>query len=262
MIKIKDIYDYINSIAPFENAEDWDNVGLLIGNMEYDVSKILVALDLNRAVLEQAIKESVNLIICHHPIIFKPLAKIQLGGMLSTLIANDINVICAHTNLDVAKYGVNFCLGKTLKLKNTKSLKSGLGTFFGMVGELGRELEQSEFLEEISNNLGIDIIRYYFPTGKKIKTVACCSGSGTFMLQDAVAVKADVLVTGDVKHSAWYEAEANRIGLVDAGHFNTENVVIPELVRQIRSKFKEVSCKEATYNVARYNFWGKRNCDL
>ena len=79
------------------------------------------------------------------------------------------------------------------------------------------------------------------------------------MLQDAVAAKADVLVTGDVKHSAWYEAEANRIGLVDAGHFNTENVVIPELVRQIRLEFKEVNCKEATYNIALYNFWSKRN---
>ena len=262
MTKIKDIYNYINNIAPFEDAENWDNVGLLVGNMEYDVSKVLVALDLSKAVLEQAVNESVGLIVCHHPVIFKPLAKIELGGMLSILIAHNISVICAHTNLDVAEYGVNFCLGKALNLKNARSLKNELGFFCGLLGELAEELEQSEFLEKVSNSLGIDVLKHYFPDGKKIKTVACSSGSGAFMLQDAVAAKADVLVTGDVKHSSWYEAEANIIGLVDAGHFNTENIVIPELVRQIKSEFKGVSCKEATHNVAIYNFWSKRNCDL
>lgn len=227
-----------------------------------NVSKILVALDLSKAVLEQAINEGVNLIICHHPVIFKPLAKIKLGGMLSTLIAHNISVICAHTNLDVAKCGVNFCLGKALNLKDAKSLKDEFGFFYGMLGELDKELEQSEFLERVSHSLGVGVLRCYFPTSKKIKTVACSSGSGAFMLQDAVAAKADVLVTGDVKLSSWYEAEANMIGLVDAGHFNTENVVIPELVMQIQSEFKEVICKEATHNVAIYNFWCKRNCDL
>lgn len=262
MIKVKDIYNCINNIAPFENAEDWDNVGLLIGNMEYNVNKVLVALDFNRAVLEQAVNEGANLIICHHPIIFKPLAKIKLGGILSTLIAHSISVICVHTNLDVAKCGVNFCLGKALDLKNAKGLQNKFGLFHGLIGVLDEELEQYEFLEKISRSLGADAIRYYFPTNKKIKTVACSSGSGAFMLQDAVEAKADVLVTGDVKHSAWYEAEANMIGLVDAGHFNTENVVVPELVMQIQSKFKEVSCKEATHNIELYNFWKKRNCDL
>lgn len=345
MLKVSDIYKYINLIAPFELAEKWDNVGLLIGNTNSKVSKVLLALDLNKAVLSQAIEERTDLIICHHPIIFKPLSRIELSSNLSELIKNDINVICAHTNLDKAKYGVNFCLAQKLGLNNLHGLKTEIAeprfmirthvskedvnkfetamkkvgideicsyqncisessdetikeielkmfckaeklelaiaalkslhpdkrpkfnlvkdhsqynsVSLGVVGEFKFDLDKFEFLEKISQGLNVDSVRYFFPNDKKIKRVACCGGAGASLLSDAIASKADAFITGDVRHDTWYLAENNNIGLIDAGHFFTENLVIDELNKRICTEFKDLDCKVSYGNTILSAVWIK-----
>ena len=123
MIKIKNIYEFIDSFAPFKDSMDFDNCGLLVGNINSEVNNVLVALDITNEVVEEAKKLGANLIISHHPVIFKPIKKIMSDSVVYNLIKNDIAAICAHTNLDMAEdTGVNTCLANALELKNLQPL--------------------------------------------------------------------------------------------------------------------------------------------
>ena len=125
MTVVKDIYDFIDKIAPFDTKMDFDNVGILIGDKNALVKKCIVTLDISSKVIDEAIQKDANLIVSHHPIIFNPLKNLMCDSLPYLLVANNINVICAHTNLDIAdKVGVNICLGNILKLKNIKPLSA------------------------------------------------------------------------------------------------------------------------------------------
>lgn len=239
MNKIYEIYDYMNKIAPFNTALSFDNVGLLVGNYDLYVSKVLLSLDITKSVCDEALNLGANLIISHHPIIFRPLKNIKLDSVIATLIKNDISAICAHTNLDVYEKGVNFQLAKKINLSKLSSLASEENNSIGLIGYLENEMNAKEFASMVKEKLDCNGVRYT-AVNNKIKKVAVCSGSGGGFIESAHEKSADGFVIGEIKHSDILKANESGITIVDVGHYKSENVVIEPLKNMLSEKFTDI----------------------
>ncbi len=237
-MKVNDIFEFLNEFCPFDTACDFDNTGLLIGDKDCDVTRVVVALDCTEDVINEATKIGAELIITHHPVIFSPLKSVTADGIAYRLIKSGISVISAHTNLDITDGGVNDCLAKALKLRNVEKIVCEDGFSFRK-GVLDKEYTPDEFALYVKEALNFSP---RFTIGKtKIKTVAVCGGSGGDMLYDAVNANADALVTADVKHNIFIEAANMDFTLIDCGHFNTEDVVIEPLKSILSKKFPDIT---------------------
>lgn len=254
MIKVKDIFNFINKIAPFEDALSFDNCGLIIGETNQEVKNVLLSLDVTKDVALEAKKLNANLIISHHPVIFKPIFTINPNSVIYLLCKNGINAICAHTNLDIAEKGVNFQLAQKLNLQNLISLTYEEEKPMGLIGILNREFECKEFAKYVKKTLGCNGVRYTEFKNKKIKIVAVCSGSGGEFYKDAHKKGADVIVTGEIKHSQIIAANDLGIMVVDAGHFKTENVVLEPLKNMLEGKFKNINFYLSTSFTDKINY--------
>ena len=241
MTKVKDIFNFINEFAPFENALSFDNCGLLIGEAEQEIKNAVLSLDITKDVVKEAKNLDANLIISHHPIIFKPISAINRDSAISMLCKNDINAICAHTNLDIANKGVNFHLAKKLNIQGATPLSYEENKPLGLIGSLNREFECKEFAEYVKESLDCKGVRYTEQKNKKIKTAAVCSGSGGEFYKEAHEKGADVIVTGEIKHSQIIAANELGIMVVDAGHYKTENVVLEPLKNMLTEKFENIN---------------------
>lgn len=237
-MKVFEIYDFLNAIAPSENALSFDNVGILVGDPNAEVRKSVVALDCTPAVVKKAVAEKAELIITHHPVIFEPLKSVVKGNgnVVYDCLYNGISVISMHTNLDVAIGGVNDCLAKALELENIQTITDDEGFSFRM-GSLKTEMSATELAQYVKVRLGGNI--RYTDGGKTIKTLSVCGGSGGSELYFAMQ-KTDAFVTADVKHNVFIEAASKGYALFDAGHFHTENVIVNPLAEALNEKIKEV----------------------
>lgn len=239
MTKVRDLFEYMNTWAPVDSCESWDNVGLLVGRMEAQVSKVLVALDITKSVMEEAAAVGAELIISHHPVIFSPLTSVSETGVDSLralyLAENRIAAICMHTNLDFADGGVDATLPKVLGFTDSRLL-SDEG---GMVSELDEVVELSELLPKVKSALNASGLRY-FDAGKPVRKIATVCGSGGSYLSHCIKSGCDTLITGDIKHDVFVEAEVFGINLIDAGHFNTENLIVPVIVEKLQKAFPEL----------------------
>lgn len=228
MTKIRDIACFIESIAPIHYQETYDNCGFSVGNLDNTVTGILVSLDINEEVIEEAINNDCNIIVAHHPVIFYPLKKI-IGDTQSELlmlkaIQNNIAIYIAHTNLDNVVGGVSTFLAQLLDLQNIsilryKSNNQSIG--IGAVGDLKNSITESEFLSYIGKRLNPKCIRHSKKINKEIKKIAVCGGSGAILIGDAISVGADAIVTSDVKYHEFFDAR-NRIFIADVGHYESE----------------------------------------
>lgn len=244
MTLIKDIYDFIDNIAPFESAFSYDNCGLLVGNSGSRVNKVLLSLDITKDVVNEAQKIGADLIISHHPIIFRPIRNIYFESTIHLLCKFGINAICAHTNLDIAKNGVNYHLAKALNLQNLEILAFEENKPLGFVGTLEKDMECREFAEYVKNSLNCNGVRYT-QTSRTIKKIAVCSGSGGDLVKDAVLKNADAFVTGEIKHDKILQANELNLIVVDAGHFKTENVIIKPLMNELQNYFENIKFFES-----------------
>ena len=237
-MKVSDIYDSLNAIAPSETALSFDNVGILVGDPNTEVQKSVVALDCTPAVVKKAVAENAQLIITHHPVIFEPLKSVVKGNgnVVYDCIQNGISVISMHTNLDVAAGGVNDCLAKALELENIQTVTDDEGFSFRM-GSLKTEMSATKLAEYVKARLGGNI--RYTDGEKAIKTISVCGGSGGSELYFAMQ-SSDALVTADVKHNVFIEAASKGYTLLDAGHFHTENVIVNPLAEALNEKIKDV----------------------
>ncbi len=238
---VKEVYDYINSIAPFDTAVH-DNVGLLTGSMDHEVTGICTCLDITNTIIDEAIKKGANLIISHHPVIFDPLRCVCPPNPVYKLVHNDINAIAMHTNFDMAKGGVGDTLLELLGFTKTGgSLEpvhaNGMG--FGSVCELDFAFTPKALAEHCKKALDLDGVRYT-PSEKEIRRVAVCSGAGASTMQLAIDRGCDALITGDIKHNIWIDAINSDFVLIDAGHFGTEKCSAHRIAAILSKQFKVV----------------------
>lgn len=343
-MKIKDVTNFLETIAPAAYQESYDNAGLIVGNPNAEVTGVLTCLDSTEAVVQEAIETGCNLIVAHHPIVFKGLKRFNgknyVERTVMAAIKNDIAIYAIHTNLDnMYHQGVNAKIAEKLGLQNTRILapKAGLkklytfvpathseivrqalfaagagsgdgfdgisyaslgvGTFgegngaqmklevvfpavvqgkvlnalkkshpaknyvydivsienknlevgSGMIGELKKEMEAEDFLIFLKETMQAGVVKYTAPTGKKIKTVAVCGGSGGFLLKNAIGQKADIFITSDYKYHEFFDADG-RIIIADIGHYESEQYTIQLLHDIISKKFVNFAARLTTIN--------------
>lgn len=234
MTTVKNIYDYINSIAPFDMQEEWDNSGFLIGEFRKEVKKAVLALDATKNVTAYAAEIGADLIISHHPIIFNGLTKIKKGDPVFTCIENNVAVISAHTNFDIAKDGINDSLCARLGLNNVEKID---GTFIN-VGELDSAMSIDDFAEFVKDRLDVNGIRYT-DTEKEIRKVAVGGGACEEFTEDAMSV-ADCFLTGDMKYHKMLDCAEKGFSVISAGHFETESESFHMLLNRIQDVFPDV----------------------
>ncbi len=351
MTKIKDIIQHLESWAPPAYQEGYDNSGQITGNKNDEVNGVLVSLDCIEATIDEAIEKNCNLIIAHHPIIFRGIKKLTgknyIERTVIKAIKNDISIYAIHTNLDNVAHGVNKKFADKLSLINTKILKpkgatlaklttfipkentekvmaalhkagagmigdykncsfriEGTGTFLpegnanpaigkigipekvtedrvevifpsflkkriletlfkvhpyeevayylhdlanenldigsGLIGELENPMESMEFIQAIKNNLELSMIRHTAIVKAKIKKVALCGGSGSFLLHNAIAASADIFISGDFKYHEFFNAE-NRIIIADVGHYESEQFTKELIYENLSEKFANIA---------------------
>ena len=241
MIKVKDISDYINSIAPYNTKCDWDNCGLLVGDKNKEVNKIGFALDMTREVLNDAIEKNVDLIVTHHPVIFRPQKNFLKGNFAYDLATSGISVISAHTCFDCAEGGVNDVLCEILGIKNVVGIPDEeCPVPLARIGDI-EPMKSADFAKKVADILGTTC---RFADGENIiNKVAVCGGAGAddFLFVSA-EMGADAIISGEIKHHIFLAAKDMGVTAIQAGHFETENPAVSALMKYISNRFSNVEC--------------------
>lgn len=231
MAKVKDFYDFLNVLAPFNTQEDWDNSGLLAGDCECEVEKVAVVLDITAEEVKKAKALGANLIISHHPVIFNPLKSVTKGSVIYELITSSVNAVCCHTPLDIAEGGTNDSLAELLGFKVAPSENDSILR----IGKI-EKTSAAALAEHISKALGTKV--RYADAGKPIEKIAICTGSGCSLIDAAGEI--DAFITGDAAHHNFLDCVQAGITLIAAGHYETEIVVVPTLVNKLRRQFPNI----------------------
>ena len=236
---IQTIIAQIEKRLPLRLQESWDNSGLQIGQTDIECSGILTTLDITESVIEEAITLGCNLIVAHHPILFKGLKRISYSSYVERCvimaIKHDITIYAAHTNADSAYMGLNYWLGQKMELLSIKTLSptnSNNQEGLGVIGRLPEDLDFERFLEYTARIFKTKQLRHNGGIKDKIKTVAICGGAGAFLWERARDLDADVLITGEAKYNDYFDAEG--ISLITVGHYESE-LPVAELFQQIIS---------------------------
>ncbi len=230
MAKVKDFYGYLNSIAPFETQEDWDNSGMLVGDMDAEVKKVAVVLDITHEEFKKAKAIGADLIISHHPVIFNPIKSVTKGSVPYELVASSINALCCHTPLDIADGGTNDSLAELLGINVTRTEDPilRLGTVEPTTAE--------NLAGKIAKTLNTKV--RYADAGRKIEKIAICTGAGCSLIEAAGEI--DAFITGDASHHNFLDCIQAGITLIAAGHYETEIVVVPVLVKELQAQFPDI----------------------
>lgn len=254
MSKVIEFFKYIDSIAPFDTQESWDNSGFLVGDGEKEVKKVLVALDVTEPALNEAAEKGANLIISHHPVIFGALKELHPKNIAFLAAEKGIAIISAHTCLDIAEGGVNDCLAAALGLKNVVRIDDGEGLL--RMGELDEPISCGDFIKYVAEKINVGGIKYT-PTEKMIKKVAVCGGSGGDLYSAAMAAGADAFVTSNIKHNIFIDIRRDNFCVLDAGHFCTENTVIKPLAEKLAANFGDTEIIVAKSSEDPALYWAK-----
>lgn len=258
-MKISDVLGEIEKLAPEKLAYSWDNVGLLVGDADNEVKKILLTLDLDNGIINEAKKLGANLIIGHHPIMFQPVNKITsetpTGKMLMNLIKNDIAYIAMHTNLDVAKGGLNDFLAEKLCLENSEILEyTEENEGIGRIGDF-KETTLRDFAIFVKNTLKTPFVRVCGNENKIVRRIAINTGGGTSLICAAIKEKADVFVTGDYKYSQMRDCLSEDLAIIDIGHYDSE-IICTELfynyLKNIYNNDIEIHISKENKNVVKF----------
>ena len=242
-MKIREIIQHLESVAPPEYQEDYDNSGLIAGDAHKDCTGILVSLDCTEGMVREAIEKNCNFIVSHHPLIFQPIPRITpengVGRTLIAAIQADIAIYAIHTNLDNIISGVNGRIADKLGLVNRKILlpKAGLPSVgSGLTGDFKQAVSETQLLEDLKGFFGIPVIRYSPLTGKPVSRVALCGGAGSFLISNALQAGASFFISADIKYHEFFGGEGEMV-IADIGHFESEQFTVDLLYDVIHEKF-------------------------
>ena len=261
MATIRELCTYLEEVAPLHLQEPYDNAGLIVGNPEVQITNALICLDSTEAVVDEAIELGCNIIIAHHPIVFSGLKKFTgrtyIERTIIKAIKHDIAIYAIHTNLDnVYQNGVNGKIASKIGLTNTcilapKDETRDVGS--GMVGLLSEEMNLTQFLVHLKEKMQLNTIKYTNQSHEKVRKIAVCGGSGSFLLEQAIQTGADVFITADYKYHQFFDAN-NQIVIVDIGHYESEFFTIELLQELINEKFITFAprCTEVNTNPINY----------
>lgn len=246
MRKVKDIIFEMENFAPNYLKEDFDNVGLMVGDREKDVNRVILALDCTLDVIEEAKENKADLIITHHPLIFRKPSNITTdtlqGKKIIELIKNDISLYSSHTNLDSSLNGLNHTIAKLLGFNESKVLsvnkndpKAGLGRMI----DLNEEKNLDDIIKLVKNNLNISNLRVV--RGKnKVSKIAIINGSGQDFIFKAMSKGSDCIITGDTTYHFASDYKEMGISILDVGHFSSEWLVFLKVMENITDKFSDI----------------------
>lgn len=230
---VKDIYNFLDSIAPFNQQCEWDNSGMLVGENDKEVKKIALVLDITAEAVKKAAEIGADLIISHHPVIFRAVKTFTDNDPAFLIAKNGISAICAHTSLDCADGGVNDVLAASLGFESVSPLP--VDGEAAMVRFAETDTDADTLAKLICEKLGTGV--RIADSGKKIKKVAFCGGGGGCFIEAVAESGCDAYITGDVSHHEFLNALALGLTVIAAGHFETENPVISVLEEKIRKNF-------------------------
>lgn len=253
-IKLREIIQAVERIAPPGYAAEWDNSGLQIGNPEAAIRSILVALDVTDNVVAEAEAKKADLIISHHPLFFRPIRRIETGSsggkLVQRLLKGGVSVYAAHTNLDAATGGVNHVLGKALGMASWAPLhgvSSETAEGFGGVGTLPKEKTLQELIADLKEKLKLRWIRQIGSFKGRVKRIAFCAGSGSSLFPEVLKAGCDLFITGDIKYHDAMNFLMEGIPVLDIGHFGSEQGIRKVLAEKIRRVLREADSKVPVY---------------
>lgn len=258
-MQIKNITNALEDWAPLAYQASYDNAGLIVGDPLANCTGILCSLDCTEAVVEEAIEKGCNLIVSHHPIVFKGLKQFIPNHYVTRVaikaIKNNIALYAIHTNLDSIIDGVNKSIADKLHLENRAILapepgifdKNGQPVGAGLVGELPLETDEADFLKWVKEKLHIDLIKHTPFINKQLKTIALCGGTGSFLLPEIKKRGIDCFITSDLKYHEFFEADGQFL-LVDIGHGESEQYVPKLIVEHLIGKFPTFAVLESMVN--------------
>jgi dinuclear metal center YbgI/SA1388 family protein len=256
-LTVADITFYIEQVAQPKLAEDWDNVGLQVGDPRWPVKNIWIALDPLAEVVEAACQHKADLLITHHPLIFRPLKAVSLtssvGAIIEKALRHKLAIYAAHTNLDKASGGLNDILAERIGLKHLQALEiknseAGHASLMevhenqpgiGRVGELRRPVSLKSLALTLKKILGSRNVRLAGDSNLQVKRVAICTGSGSAFLKDFLSSGAEAYISGDLRYHDAREVEACGRGLIDIGHFASEYLMVPAMAEQLKNQLLE-----------------------
>jgi dinuclear metal center YbgI/SA1388 family protein len=249
-VTVKDIERVMEEIAPTDLAESWDNVGLQVGQMDWPVSSIQIALDPSAYVVTAACAQKISLLITHHPLLFRPLARIDFSTPVGMIIRmaweNRMAILAAHTNLDSVQGGLNDLLAQKLGLSHLRPLRpaqpnqgSTLLTQkdtcgIGRLGALPQAVSLSALAELIKTKMNLTRVSVAGDLDMPVKQVALCTGSGASLMKDFFQSEASVYISGDLRYHDARSVEDAGLGLIDIGHFASEHIMVHDLRQRLQ----------------------------
>ncbi|MGD9058060.1 MAG: Nif3-like dinuclear metal center hexameric protein [Desulfobacterales bacterium] len=257
---VAQVIEIMDRLVPPWLAEEWDNVGLQIGNPQLPVQRIWIALDPSVEVIEAACKNKVDLLITHHPLIFRPLKSIDFGtpggSIIQMAAQHHLAIFSAHTNFDIVSDGVNDILAQRLGIKQLEILQSikveasaqkevGISADgevlygIGRIGVLDKPLSLKALVSMVKKKLKLNFVKVAGDPKIKITRVALCSGSGSSLMPAFLSSEADVYISGDIHYHNARDAESVQRAIIDIGHFASEHLMVEALAQRLEQLITE-----------------------
>ena len=249
-VKIIEVVSALERFAPLPLQADYDNAGLQVGLTEAELSGALLCLDVTEPIVDEAIRLGCNLIVAHHPLIFRKLSCISnqnyVQRTVMKAIQNHITIVAMHTNMDSAKGGVNYKIAEKLGLQNLsfigkEQIVDGVTGGEGIIGTFAEGLAADDFISLLKRVFEVECVQANQLLRRPIKRVALCGGSGAFLLSEALHAGADAFVTGEMGYHDFFDME-QRIQLAVIGHYQSEQFTSEIFKEIIQKEFPEAHC--------------------
>lgn len=252
MMKIKEVAQTLERFAPLPLQDSYDNAGLQIGLTEAEASGVLLCLDVTENVIAEAQQLGINMIVSHHPLLFHGIKSVSdrtyIERCVRMAIRSDIAIYSAHTNLDNARGGVNFSLADKLNMSNVTFLhphEDDAGS--GIIGYLPQPVCATEFLRFVATTLQTECLMHNRPINRPISRVALCGGAGDFLLDDAIAAKADAFITGEMRYHRYFGHE-DEIQIAVTGHYQSEIHTLQIFRRILQEQYPKLRIVDTHHN--------------